>query len=74
VFVLESIERHVTELDRTLLSVGWIVGGIGAVLVALFLVLTRLDRRRAGEFEAELARRRRARRERGKGLAGSAAP
>lgn len=74
VFVLESIDRFVPETNTALVSLGWLVGGAGAVLVAVFLILARLDRRKAGEFEAELARRRRARSERAKGLTGSAAP
>lgn len=72
VFVLSSIERFVPEPSAALGNVGWIVGGVGAALVAAFVVLTRRDRRRAEEFQQELVRRRRARS--GGSLTSSAAP
>ena len=75
VFVLESIERFVPETSATLGNIGMVVAGVGALLVLTFLLLARLDRKKAGEFQEELTRRRRARRERGtKGLTGSASP
>lgn len=71
VFVLESIERFVPETSATLTNIGLVVGAVGAVLVTAFLVLARKDRKQAEEFQEELTRRRRARRERDKGLTGS---
>lgn len=75
VFVLESIERFVPETSAALGNIGLLVGGVGALLVLLFLLLARVDRKKAGEFQQELTRRRQARREREtKGLTGSATP
>jgi len=72
VFVLSSIERFVPEPNAALGNIGWVVGGVGALLVAAFVILTRRDRRRADEFQQELLRRRRARA--GGSLSGSATP
>lgn len=76
VFVLQSIARHVPEPSKVLTRIPWAIAGLGLVLLTAFVVLTRRDRKRSGEFYGELVRRRRQRRARkdDKGNVGTAAP
>lgn len=74
VFVLHSLEHHVPVTSMVLKRIPWLIAGIGGFLLALFVWLTRRDRRRSGEFQEELVRRRRERRTRAKGDVGTAAP
>jgi len=73
VFVLQSLERHVVVPSKVLNRIPWAIAALGAVLLALFVVLTRRDRRRSSEFHEQIVRRRRERRAR-KGSVGTAAP
>jgi len=72
VFVLQSLDRLVPTTSVVLKRIPWLIAGIGIVLVGLFVVLTRRDRRRASELHEELVRRRRARRARSEENVGTA--
>jgi hypothetical protein len=71
VFVLQSLERHVPERNLVLERLPWVMGGIGAFLVVLFVVVAKRDRRQSADFYGELARRRRARSAAGKDSLGA---
>lgn len=73
VFVLQTLEHLVPETSTALAGIAWFMAGLGAFLASLFVILARRDKRRSAEFEQELVRRRRARRERSKGDLGPAA-
>ena len=77
VFVLQSVARHVAEPSKVLSRIPWAIAGLGVVLITIFVVLTRRDRKRSSEFYEEIVRRRRQRRARGKddtSNVGTAAP
>jgi hypothetical protein len=61
-FVLAGIERWTPPSNRVFVEVLWYVGGSFLAMVAVFAVLLRRDRRQAEQLEADLLRRRRARR------------
>ena len=62
VFVLQSLERFVPQPSLVLTRIPWLIAGIALVLAVAFVVLAKLDKRKAAEFHDELVRRRRARR------------
>lgn len=63
-FVLHSLEPFDVPEDVMIRNVAWFVAGLTVFLVGLFFVLLMRDRKRSEQFQAELVRRRRARRER----------
>jgi hypothetical protein len=72
VFVLHSFARHVPEESKVLTRIPWVMAGIGLFLGVLFVFLTRRDKQRSAEFQAEIVRRRRKRRARGGESVGTA--
>lgn len=62
VFVLTALEPYALPKESVFSTVLYIVGGTFVAIVALFWYLLRRDRAKAAELDAELARRRRARR------------
>lgn len=79
VFVLHSLARHVPEESKVLTRIPWVMAGVGAFLLGLFVVLARRDKHQSADFYGEIVKRRRERRARdkdgaGKGSIGPAAP
>jgi hypothetical protein len=72
VFVLQDLARHVPVPSPVLMNIPFVLGGLGLGLGLMFWLLARRDRRRSAEFHEEIVRRRRARRQQGKGGVGTA--
>ncbi len=63
-FVFEQLQPFEIPESRWLQTIAWFVAGLTIFLAGLFIVLLMRDRKKAAQFQAELVRRRRARRER----------
>ena len=63
-FVLDKLDLFVLPESTMIRNIAWFVAGLTLFLVALFFVLLTRDRKKSEQFQAELVRRRRARRER----------
>jgi hypothetical protein len=62
-FVLESLDPFVLPENTVMRTIAWFVAGLTIFLAALFFLLLMRDRKKSLQFQAELVRRRRARRE-----------
>lgn len=63
-FVLHTLEGFVIPEDTLIRNIAWMVAALTLGLALLFFVLLLRDRKKSQQFQAELVRRRRARRER----------
>ncbi len=73
-FVLHGVEPFEMPEDTVMRNIAWFMVALTLSLAALFVVLLTRDRKKSLQFQAELVRRRRARRERQGAAGGDATP